>query len=201
MMRRLEYSAGMVKHSFWFSDFRKVINLINQGKSLKEIKLLNIEENLFAAPTQDRAIQIFNTVSNRVKSLDQSFYSLFEQSDIATQKIINLIAIMMTDSLFLDFVYEVYREKLIIGNDELDDSDIRIFFKNKQPQSEKVAKWTDYTLKRLGTCYKTMLMEAGLTARSTGNRKILKPILDLKLEQCLKDNGMKLILHALTGVR
>ncbi|MGF9913339.1 DUF1819 family protein [Paenibacillus ehimensis] len=200
-MRKQEYSAGMVKLSFWFSDFRKVINLINQGKSLKEIKLLNIEENLFAAPTQDRAIQIFNTVSNRVKSLDQSFYSLFEQSDIATQKIINLIAIMMTDSLFFDFVYEVYREKLILGSDELDDSDIRIFFKNKQLQSEKVAKWTDYTLKRLGTCYKTMLMEAGLTGRSTGNRKILKPILDMKLEQCLKDNGMKLILHALTGVR
>ncbi|GIP20674.1 DUF1819 family protein [Paenibacillus sp. J22TS3] len=200
-MRKQEYSAGMVKLSFWFSDFRKVINLINQGKLLKEIKLLNIEENLFAAPTQDRAIQIFNTVSNRVKSLDQSFYSLFEQSDIATQKIINLIAIMMTDSLFFDFVYEVYREKLILGSDELDDSDIRIFFKNKQLQSEKVAKWTDYTLKRLGTCYKTMLMEAGLTDRSTGNRKILKPILDLKLEQCLKDNGMKLILHALTGVK
>ncbi|GAK43177.1 hypothetical protein TCA2_5672 [Paenibacillus sp. TCA20] len=200
-MRKQEYSAGMVKLSFWFSDFRKVINLINQGKSLKEIKLLNLEENLFAAPTQDRAIQIFNTVSNRVKSLDQSFYSLFEQSDIATQKIINLIAIIKADSLFFNFVYEVYREKLIIGSDELDDSDIRIFFKNKQLQSEKVAKWTDYTLKRLGTCYKTMLMEAGLTDRSTGNRKILKPILDLKLEQCLKDNGMKLILHALTGVR
>lgn len=200
-MRKQEYSAGMVKLSFWFSEFCKVINLINQGKTLKEIKVLNLEENLFAAPTQDRAIQIFNTVYNRVKSLDQSFYSLFEQSDIATQKIINLIAIMKTDSLFFDFVYEVYREKLIIGSDELADSDIRIFFNNKQLQSEKVAKWTDYTLKRLGTCYKTMLMEAGLTDRSSGNRNILKPILDLKLEQCLKDNGMELILHALTGVR
>ncbi|CAM2838976.1 DUF1819 domain-containing protein [Paenibacillus sediminis] len=200
-MRKQEYSAGMVKLSFWFSEFRKVINLINQGKTLKEIKVLNLEENLFAAPTQDRAIQIFNTVSNRAKSLDQSFYSLFEQSDIATQKIINLIAIMKTDSLFFDFVYEVYREKLIVGSDELADSDIRIFFNNKQLQSEKVAKWTDYTLKRLGTCYKTMLMEAGLTDRSSGNRNILKPILDLKLEQCLKDNGMELILHALIGVR
>lgn len=200
-MRKQEYSAGMVKLSFWFSELRKVINLINQGKTLPEIKVLNVEENLFAAPTQDRAVQIFNTVSSRVKSLDQSMYSLFEQSDIATQKIFNLIAIMKTDSLFFDFVYEVYREKLIIGSNELADSDVRIFFKNKQLQSEKVAQWTDYTLKRLGACYKTMLMEAGLTDRSSGNRKILKPILDLKLEQCLKDNGMELILHALTGVR
>ncbi|NEN84704.1 DUF1819 family protein [Paenibacillus elgii] len=200
-MKRQDYSAGTVKHSFWFSEFRKVIYLINRGETLPDIKVLNLRENIFAAPTQERAIQIFNTVSKRVKVLDPSFYTLFEQTDIATQKIVNLIAVIMTDSLFFDFIYEVYREKLIIGSDELADSDVRIFFKAKQLQSEKVAKWTDYTLKRLGTCYKTLLMEAGLTDRTSGNRKILKPILDNTLEQCLKDNGMELMIHALTGVR
>ncbi|TMV47048.1 DUF1819 family protein [Paenibacillus mesophilus] len=200
-MKNREYSAGMVKLSFWFSEFRKVVNLINEGSTLNEIKTLCLEENIFAAPTQERAIQIFNTVSKRVKSLDQSFYPLVEQSDVSTQKIIALIAVMMTDSLFFDFIYEVYREKLIIGSDELVDSDVRIFFKDKQLQSEKVARWTEYTLKRLGTCYKTLLMEAGLTDRASGSRKILKPILDNRLEQCLKDNGMELIIHALTGVR
>jgi len=200
-MERKEYSAGMVKLSFWFLEFRKVINLLNNGKTLTEIKALNIEKNIFSAPTLARAIQIFNTVSNRIKSLDQSFFQLFENSDLSTQKLIALIAIMQTDSLFFDFVYEVYREKLLMGSDELADSDIRIFFKDKQLQSEKVAKWTDYTIKRLGTCYKTMLMEAGLTDRSSGNRKILKPILDKALEECLKSNGMDLVIYALTGVR
>ena len=200
-MERKEYSAGMVKLSFWFSEFRKVIQLLNSGKTMAEIKVLNATENIFAAPTQARAVQVFNTVSTRVKSLDPSFYSLFEQSDISTQKIIALIAVMKTDSLFFDFVYEVCREKLIIGSNELADSDIRIFFKNKQLQSEKVAKWTDYTLKRLGGCYKTILMEAGVTDRASGNRKILKPILDKALEECLIINGMELYVHALTGVR
>ena len=200
-MERKKYSAGMVKLSFWFSEFRKVINLLNNGKTLNEVKALNIENNIFATPTQARAIQIFNTVSKRVKGLDYSFYQLFENSDLSTQKLIALIAIMQTDSLFFDFVYEVYREKLIIGSDELADSDIRIFFKDKQLQSEKVAKWTDYTLKNLGSCYKTILKEAGLTDRSFGNRKILKPILDKALEECLKINGMSLMIHTLTGVR
>jgi len=197
----MEYSAGMVKLSFWFSEFRKVIELLNSGKTLTEIKNMNLEKNIFSAPTQARAIQIFNTVSTRVKNLDKSFYTLFEQSDISSQKLIALIAVMQSDSLFFDFFYEVYREKLIIGVDELTDSDISIFFKNKQLQSEKVAKWMDYTLKRLGGCYKTMLMEAGATDRAVGNRKILKPILDKSLEECLKANGMEIILHALTGVR
>lgn len=200
-MKRKEYSAGMVKLSFWFLEFRKVINLLNGGKTLSEIKSLNIEENIFSAPTQARAIQIFNTVSNRIKGLDPTFYMLFEKSDISTQKLIALIAIMLTDSLFFDFVYEVYRGKLIIGSDVLEDKDIRIFFKDKQLQSERVAGWNDYTIKRLGVCYKTMLIEADLLDRSSGNRKILRPILDKSLEDCLRSNDMNFILHALTGVR
>jgi len=200
-MERKEYSAGMVKLSFWFSEFRKVIQLLNSGKTLAEIKKVNLEENIFSAPTQARSIQIFNTVSTRVKSLDQSFYKLLDQSDISNQKVIALIAIMQSDSLFFDFVYEIYREKLIIGIDELTDSDFSIFFNNKQLQSEKVAKWMDYTLKRLGICYKTMLMEAGITDRAKVNRKILKPIIDKSLEDCLRINGMEIALNALTGVR
>ena len=200
-MKRKEYSAGMVKLSFWFAEFRKVIELLSNGKTLPEIKQMNVQENIFSAPTQARAIQIFNTVSTRVKGLDTSFYAVFAKSDISTQKFIALIAVMQTDSLFFDFVYEVYREKLILGIDELADSDVGIFFKNKQLQSEKVAKWTDYTLKRLGTCYKTMLMESGLIDQGTGTRKILKPILDKDLEECLKINGMETTLRALTGVR
>ena len=200
-MKRKEYSAGTVKLSFWFSEFRKVIELLNSGKTLLEIKKMSVEENIFSAPTQVRAIQMFNTVSTRASSLDQSFYTLFAQSDISNQKVIALIAVMQTDSLFFDFVYEVYREKLIIGTNELADSDFGIFFKDKQIQSQKVAKWKDYTLKRLGNCYKTMLMEAGLIDRTIRKRRILKPIIDRSLENCLKINGMEVILHALTGVR
>jgi len=40
-MKRKEYSAGTTKLSFWFSEFRKVIGLLNSGKTLLEI---NIEQ-------------------------------------------------------------------------------------------------------------------------------------------------------------
>lgn len=33
-MKQKEYSAGMVKLSFWFAEFRKVVGLLNQGKTL-----------------------------------------------------------------------------------------------------------------------------------------------------------------------
>lgn len=200
-MAKNEYSAGMVKMPFWFLEFKKMINLINSGKTMSEIKEQNLTDNIFSASTKTRAIQVFSTVSSRMSILDPKFYSLFEKLDISNQKLIVLIAIMESDSLFFEFMYDVFREKLIIGTNEISESDIRIFFKNKQVQSERVAKWTDETLQRLGASYKNVLMETGILSRSQGSKAIIKPILDRTLEQHLKDCGMEPILNALTGVR
>ena len=57
---------------------------------------------------------------------------------------------MAYDTLFFDFVYEVIREKMIVGSNELTDSDVRVFFKDKQQQNEKVAGWTGRNLGSLG---------------------------------------------------
>lgn len=157
------------------------------------------DDNIFAAPTKERAAQVYNTVSNRVRSLPQDVYAVFENGDIATQKIIVLIAIMRTDTLFFDFMYEVYREKLILGDHTLSDSDIRVFFKNKQTQSARAAEWKDCTLKRLSTCYKTILVEAGAAARIKDKLEIIKPVLDTDLQTCLAKNHLALFVHVLTG--
>ena len=200
-MNKKPYSAGAVKHSFWFMEFRKVVSLRAEGKTWDEIKQLNEDENIFGAPTPLRANQIWSTVSGRIKCLDDSFYPVFQSCDVSAQKLFALVAAMAYDTLFAEFVYEVIREKLIIGSNEYADSDIRIFFKNKQEQDEKVAKWTDVTTKRLGACYKTLLFEAGLTDKGKDLRKILKPILDPTMERWLLDQNMEYYVKALTGVR
>lgn len=200
-MVRKEYSAGAVKMSFWFVEFRKVVQLLSDGKSMDEIRSLALNENLFAAPTALRAAQIFSTVSGRVKELDESFIPVFMGGDLATQKLIALVAAMAYDSLFFDFVYEVIREKLMLGGNELMDSDVRVFFKDKQQQSEKVAGWTDATLVRLTRCYKTMLYEAGVIDKAKTVRTIMRPILDPELTRWLEKNDMAVYIKALTGVQ
>ena len=195
------YSAGGVKHAFWFMEFRKVVSLRIEGRTWDEIKQINEDENIFGAPTKQRATQIWNTVSARIKSLDDSFYPTFQSCDVSGQKLFALTAAMVYDKLFGEFVYEVIREKMIIGMDEFADSDIRIFFNNKQAQDEKVAKWTDATLKRLGACYKNLLLEAGITDKGRDTRKIYKPILDPAMKRWMMDHGMEYYVKALTGVR
>jgi len=200
-MERKEYSAGAVKLSFWFMEFRKVAGLLNKGKTLDDIKKLNSEENIFGVPTKDRAEKIMNTIANRMNCIPSSFLRIFTDSDIATQKLFVLASILASDTLFFDFVYEVIREKMILGSNEFSDSDVRIFFRNKQVQDEKVASWTDATIARLGTSYKTMLFEAGMTDRGKTIRKVNKPILDPVFAHWLGDNGLVQIEKALAGVR
>lgn len=201
MVERKEYSASAVKVCFWFSEFRKVVAFLNEGNSIEDVKMLNQRENIFSASTVLRANQIFNTVSARIRSMDSSFYPLFLKSDLATQKLFALVGAMAYDTLFFDFVYEVIREKMIIGTNQLSDSDVRIFFKDKQIQNEKVAGWTDITLNRLGRCYKSMLYEAGMIDKAKGFRKIFKPILAPEFQQWLDGHGMRIYIKALTGVR
>ena len=202
-MKRNEYSAGAVKFSFWFMEFRKVVQLMDKGMALKEIEAKNKEENIFGAPTDVRSRQIFGKVKKRIESLDSSFVPIFVDSDAPTQKMFCLAATLADDTLFFDFVYEVIREKLTIGSNELTDADIRIFFKNKAEQDEKVAGFYDNTLVRLGRSYKTMLFEAGLIDDNnfSDTRKILKPILDPMLRNYLMDFGYEPIAKALEGIR
>ena len=170
-------------------------------ESADQIKYLALNENLFAAPTSLRANQIYNTVIGRIKAMHNSFIPLFMHSDLATQKLLALIAAMAYDTLFFDFVYEVIREKMILGSNELFDSDVSVFFKDKQLQNEKVAGWTDATLMRLSRCYKTMLYEAGIIDKAKTARKILRPILAPELVRWLEQNGMSVYIKALEGVR
>ena len=200
-MNRKDYSAGAVKHTFWFMEFRKVVSLRLEGKTWEEIKQLNENENIFGAPTKLRATQIFNTVSARVKSLDDSFYPIFDSCDLASQKLFALVAAMTYDILFGDLVYELIREKMIIGSNELADSDLRIFFKDKQQQNDKVAKWTEATIKKLMVTYKSMLFEAGVTNKAKDIREIYKPLPDPAMEGWMKEQRMMYQLKAIMGVR
>lgn len=194
------YSAGLMSQSFWFIEFKKVIKLISEGKSEDEIKKMCIEENLFGAAKEYRAKRMYGYIWNRVKKLDETLMELFLDSDLATQKIINLIAIIRSDRLFFEFIFEVYREKNIIGTQVLEDTDANIFFKNKEIQSEDIAAWKDTTKRKLRQVYFNYLIDANLLMVVDKKRMITPPILDIALERYLEACGDSAIIKAITGV-
>ncbi|WP_347297579.1 DUF1819 family protein [Dolosigranulum savutiense] len=196
-----KYSSGLVSQSFWFVEFKKIINLLELEKTEEEIKTLCVEENLFGVAKKYRAKRIYGYIWNRAKQLDEEMLRLFLESDLATQKIINLICILKTDRLFFEFIYEVYREKAILGFNKIEDADISIFFNGKEIQNNNIAKWTDGTKKRLCNIYINYMIDANLLTIENTGRKITLPILDIALERHLEGIGEEALIKALTGVR
>ena len=92
------YSAGLISQSFWFVEMKKVIKLIDDGKSEEEIKKMCIDENLFGAAKEYRAKRIYGYIWNRAKRLDKTLIDLFCTSDLATQKVISLIVNHIRDN-------------------------------------------------------------------------------------------------------
>jgi hypothetical protein len=195
-----KYSSGLVSESFWFIEFKKIIKLKHDGKTWNEIKDLCLEENLLGIAKEYRAKRNYGYLKNRIDELNTGLIEIFINADLNTQKIINIIAIAKKNRLFFEFLYEVYREKTLLGAIELTDSDINIFFKNKQSQDDDMSKWTDVTLRRLRSTYMNFLTDAGLLTVSDKKKKITPPILDISLESYLKDTGGTQMIKAITGV-
>ena len=200
-MGRNDYSASAVKHQFWFNEFRQTVKLLNDGRSFEEIRNLVMEDNLYSASSTARAKQIYATVSARINELDSSFYRVFSYADLQTQKMFTLIAAMAYDTLLFEVVYELIRDKMILGSNEITEKEFVRFIEDKQRQDSRAASWTEETCKRLAGTYKSILFEAGVLDSNKGDRKILKPIIDIELSDWLSNHGMEIYIKALTGVR
>lgn len=196
----LQYSAGIMSQSSWFIEFKRIIGLIAAGKTEAEIKSECLENNLLGAVKEYRAKRMYGYLISRAKQFDDELIQIFVDADLSTQKLINLIAILRGDRLFFEFVYEVYREKAILGQTELEDKDINVFFRNKGNQSELVEGWNDSTKKHLKSSYFTCMTDGGLLRVEKKVRTITPPIVDDRLAAYLDRCGDHALLIAISGV-
>lgn len=199
-LKKNEYTADLVNKGFWFTEFKKTIELCNEDKSGSEIKILQKEENVYLAPSVDTGRRMASTLVKRAQALPAEVVEQFLSFDIGTQKMINLLAIMENNRLFFEFMYEVYREDRLLGKKELEDSSLRIFFKDKAQQNEKVASFTDATVKRLSGAYKTFLREAGFLEIEGKTSRYQTPVMDQALEELLNNPEWKPYYKAIKGV-
>lgn len=195
----MNYSASIISTSFWFLESKKVAELILEGYSKDEILNAALEDNIFQVETERRVRDITNTTYRRLKSFPEEVLEYFVRVDVNSAKVFVLISVLKNDKLFFEFMYEVFREHIILGDLTLKNKDFEMFFDNKSYQSDIVSEWVDETLGRLKRAYNTMLSEAGVLDTSGKERVILLPFIDLKFKDILIKNDLGTYLYAITG--
>ena len=194
----MEYSASMVSCLFWLQESRKTAELMSQGLSVSDIRSIAVKENIYQVRTADRAIRIAGATYKRLHALPDELLQDFISADLATAKLILLIAIMQTDLLFYEFMHTVFRQAVVLGESVLPERAVNVFFDAKSAESTEVASWTEQAIKKLKQVYVKTLVESGLLS-SAKERKIVVPLIDYRLHETLKAAGLLPYLSALTG--
>lgn len=195
----MEYSAGSVKYLFWFMETKETVRLL-QDHNIDEVHDIVLQDNVYQQKAENRIISEFGCIRRRIESVPEELMQILLTTDLNSAKLITLISAMASDRMLFELVYEVFREKLRLGEDEFKESDLNIFFGRKQDQDEKVAKWTEATVKKLKSTYTKFLLEAGiLTIDDKKVKRIVKPYIEDELRAVLLKNDMRDYLYALTG--
>ncbi|MDR0911291.1 MAG: DUF1819 family protein [Methanobrevibacter sp.] len=195
----MKYSSGLTKRPFWFLESKKTAKYILNGLNKKEIIEIAINENIYQVESENRVKTIVNAIFTRLNSLPEIIIQDILNTDVSSSKILVLISVMKTDKLFFEFIYEIFRNKIILGDFKIENKDLNLFFENKSLQSEKIANWKPSIIKRLKGDYIRILINAGVLLDNGDIKEINIPLIDFKVEDDLKNNNLSPFLYAITG--
>ena len=195
----MKYSAGIKNISFWLLESKLTAEYILDGLSKEEILDLSLNENLYQVESQYKVKDIPNRLFTRLKDFSEESLTYFINCDVNFSKFFVIISILRNDKLFFEFVHEVFREHILLGNYALKQSDFDIFFMNKSNQSKIIGNWTEETVNRVQRQYRFLLKEAGLIEKDDNEYKIIIPFIDYRLKDLMIKENLTPYLNAITG--
>ena len=168
-MNKKPYSSSIKKTPYKYPIAKKMARLLLKDMDRNEIYVKCFDDNYVEIDSIDRRREVTNVLYNRLRILDKFILNQFVAGDIATSKFILVYAIAKTDSLFFDFLFEVYREAILGEKNYLSIDDFDLFFEGKKQSDLIVSKWGTDTLKCLTKGYRNILTESGLGVRERKN--------------------------------
>lgn len=186
------YSTSLTGAGFRLYEFKVTVSLIEEGLTDDEIRRKVFEEDLFQQKASSTT-RSFPYILKRARALDNPLrkYVLEESNQMAKQ--INFYAIMKTDLLFYEFMDEVIKNKLQNNDLIYERKDINIFFNEKSDENEKLANWSESTLKRLKSSYNRLLLEMGYLIKLSSSDLIPVQMDDLLREYLIKIGGKEYV--------
>ena len=191
--------ACRTKDLLWYRETQQGIELLREGKSLDDIKILSENENIFNAASSSRADNIRVVTARRLKAVNEEFLSFFSAQDAMAQKQLCVVLVMLTDRTFYEFMNAIFKEKMILGVYELHDSDLVGFVHRLQESDERIAKWSDAAVIKVRDNYKYILKEAEFISKTGTTREIVRPIISDAMKTFLIDEGLLPIYKILAG--
>lgn len=198
-MNKKPYSSAIKKTPFKYTIAKKVAKLILDGFDRNEVFDKCFNDNYIEIDSIQRRKEITNVVYERLIQLDKYLLRQFYDGDVITSKFILVYAIAKSDSLFFDFLFEVYRDALLSEKKYISIDDFETFFESKKESDAIVSTWGHFTIDQLAKGYRNILVESGLGYRVKRNIAVEKAMIHPDVEEHIRLINDKEYLQALLG--
>lgn len=183
-----EYNGGLTREQFLFYEIRTTAALLCDGLTRDEILDKIREENLFQFPTERMVDSMVKTCFQRIDALESDdLVENLAHGPIDTAKQINLYAMMKYNRIVRDFMTTVIGEKFRTHDFDFSRRDLNMFFLRLQEQNDKVASWSDSTIKKIKQVLVKSLVECGYLD-STRSDKLNPILIGPELEKGIREN-------------
>lgn len=199
-MDNQKYTSAIKKTPYKYYIAKKIADLIYKGLDRIEVYNECFSNNLIQVDSLERRREVTNVIYDRLILLDKYLLEQFLYGDIVTSKFILVYATAKSDSLFLDFLFEVYREALLNEKQYISLDDFDLFFLGKKENNSTVNSWGAYTIDQLGRGYRNILVESGLGKREKRNILVHKILIHPEVINHLKLIKDEIYLKAILGV-
>lgn len=200
-MNKKKYSSAIKKTPFKYTIAKKISKLMLAKLDRNEVYDKCYNDNYVEIDSLERRREVTNVVYERLLELDDFLLEQFYNGDVSSSKFILVYAIAKSDSLFFDFLFEVYREALLSNKNYISIDDFETFFASKKETDVIVSKWGDFTIDQLSKGYRNILVESGLGVRVKRNIEAKKAMIHPAIEEHIKIIGDIEFLKALLGVK
>ena len=156
-----QYIASLTREPFMFYEMKLTASLLNQNFSENEIIEKIVRENLYQYPTERTLRVRAKACLRRLQYIDTDMQQWIETKSIDVAKQICLYALMQDSRLIREFFITVIGEKYETKDFSYSRDIIKQYFIQLQEQNEKVASWSEETIKKLSSVISNILKDVG----------------------------------------
>ncbi|WP_107841262.1 BrxA family protein [Metasolibacillus meyeri] len=145
----MEYSAGITSERLYQQDIEYVLTLLEKGLERDEIREIVLNENPFLVKTESALQKRFQLAYKRSISLNDELRKFYLTGTKYDQKALILYTFLKTYRYAYENFYELIIYRYQQKNKQLVLGHLEAFMEEKEQQSERIAKWSEVSKKRV----------------------------------------------------
>ena len=179
-----DYKLSFTSASLLANDSIKVAEIYSENNDWPTTKEIILKENILQRKKEGTIVRELQELRHRLNSLTQKQLQLLLDSNPETQKLILFLAVCKYYNYIKEFTVEVLRQKVILFDNQIYDSDYEKFFAQKSNSSYKLNSISEKTREKIKRVLFTILWQAGMI-NSVKLKVIQPPFLTAKLIEAI----------------